>query len=81
MLYRILNRIIKIMKVTAIIDDKTIEDAMKYSNSSTITDALKIALREYIYIQKLKELGQMIKTNPMVFSPTAEDIRNINRKL
>lgn len=81
MLYRILNRIIKIMKVTAIEDDKTIEDAMKYSNSSTITDALKIALREYIYIQKLKELGQMIKTNPMVFSPTAEDIRNINTKL
>ena len=81
MLYRILNRIIKIMKVTAIEDVKTIEDAMKYSNSSTITDALKIALREYIYIQKLKELGQMIKTNPMVFSPTAEDIRNINRKL
>ena len=81
MLYRILNRIIKIMKVTAIEDDKTIEDAMKYSNSSTITDALKIALREYIYIQKLKELGQMIKTNPMVFSPIAEDIRNINRKL
>ena len=81
MLYRILNRIIKIMKVTAIIDDKTIEDAMKYSNSSTITDALKIALREYIYIQKLKDLGQMIKTNPMVFSPTAEDIRNINTKL
>ena len=81
MLYRILNRIIKIMKVTAIEDDKTIEDAMKYSNSSTITDALKIALREYIYIQKLKELGQMIKTNPMVFSQSAEDIRNINRKL
>jgi len=34
------------MKVTAIIDDKLIEDAMKYSNSSTITDALKTALKE-----------------------------------
>ncbi len=69
------------MKVTAIIDDKTIEDAMKYSNSSTITDALKIALKEYINIQKLKELGQVIKTNPMVFNNSAEDIRNINREL
>lgn len=69
------------MKVTAIIDDRTIEDAMKYSNSSTITDALKVALREYINIQKLKELGLMIKNDPMVFNNSAEDIRNINRKL
>ena len=81
-MYRILDRIRFIdMKVTAIIDDKTIEDAMKYSNSSTITDALKVALKEYINIQKLKELGQMIKANPMVFSHSAEDIRNINREL
>lgn len=68
------------MKVTAIIDDKTIEDAMKYSNSSTITEALKVALREYINSQKLKELGRMIKTNPMVFSHSADDIRNSNRQ-
>ena len=68
------------MKVTAIIDDKTIEDAMKYSNSSTITDALKVALKEYISIQKIKELGQMIKADPMVFSHSAEDIRRINRE-
>ncbi|MBC7914835.1 MAG: type II toxin-antitoxin system VapB family antitoxin [Pyrinomonadaceae bacterium] len=69
------------MKVTAIIDDKIIEDAMKYSNSSTITDALKVALKEYINIQKLKELGQIIKADPMVFSHSAEDIRSINREL
>ncbi len=69
------------MKVTAIIDDKTIEDALKYSNASTITDALKTALKEYIQIQKLKELGQIIKTNPMVFGNSAEDIRNLNREL
>ena len=69
------------MKVTAIIDDKTIEDAMKYSNSSTITEALKVALREYINSQKLKELGRLIKTNPMVFSHSADDIRNSNREL
>ena len=69
------------MKVTAIIDDKTIEEAMKYSNSSTITDALKVALREYITIQKLKELGRMIKTDPLAFGHSAEELRNINREL
>lgn len=67
------------MKVTAIIDDKMIEEAMKYSNSSTITDALKVALKEYINIQKLKELSQEIKNNPMAFTHSFEDIRNINR--
>jgi hypothetical protein len=69
------------MKVTAIIDDKIIEEAMKYSNASTITDALKVALKEYITVQKLKDLGQMIKKDPLKFNKSAEEIRNINREL
>lgn len=68
------------MKVTAIIDDKIIEDALKYSHASTITDALKVALKEYINVQKIKELGQSLKDNPMLFSHSAEEIRNINRE-
>jgi len=67
------------MKVTAIIEDKTIEEAMKYSNSSTITEALKIALNEYISLQKIKELGKQIKNKPLEFSHSAEKLRNINR--
>ena len=69
------------MKVTAIIDDKMIEDAIKYSNSSTITDALKVALKEYINIQKLKEISKNIKSDPMVFNHSIHEIRDINRKL
>ena len=68
------------MKVTAIIDDKTIEEAMKYSHSSTVTDALRVALKEYITLQKLKELGKMIKNDPMKFNYSAEEIRNVNRE-
>jgi len=78
--YRIIYRIFILMKVTAIIDDKIIEDALKYSNASTITDALKVALKEYINIQKLKELGLILKNNPMMFNHSAEEIRNINRE-
>ncbi len=69
------------MKVTAIINDKTIEEAMKYSHATTITDALKLALKEYINLQKLKELSQTIKSNPMMFNYSSEDLRNINREL
>ena len=68
------------MKVTAIIDDKTIEEAMKYSHASTITDALRVALKEYITLQKLKELGKMVKNNPIKFAHSADEIRSINRE-
>jgi hypothetical protein len=68
------------MKVTAIIDDKTIKDAMTYSRSSTITDALKIALNEYIRLQKLKELNKIIRNQPLTFNYTADEIRNLNRE-
>ncbi|MDD4191157.1 MAG: type II toxin-antitoxin system VapB family antitoxin [Mangrovibacterium sp.] len=69
------------MKVTAIIDDKTIKDAMKYSNASTITDTLKIALKEYIRLQKLKDLSEMIKSQHLRFNFTADEMRNLNRGL
>ena len=68
------------MKVTAIIEDKTIEEAMKYFQASTITEALKVALKEYIALQKLKELSKMIKKNPMKFNHSADETRTINRE-
>ncbi|SHI96330.1 antitoxin of type II TA system, VapB [Tangfeifania diversioriginum] len=68
------------MKVTAIIDENVIKDAMKYSKASTITETLKVALNEYIRLQKLKKLNESIKKNPIHFEYTAEEIRNINRQ-
>lgn len=41
------------MKVTAIIPDHLIEEAMKYAETKTITDTLKVALNEYIALQKI----------------------------
>ncbi|MGV8090454.1 MAG: type II toxin-antitoxin system VapB family antitoxin [Mangrovibacterium sp.] len=69
------------MKVTAIIDDKTIKDAMKYSNASTVTGTLKVALNEYIRLQRLKELSEMVKNQPLKFNDTADEIRNLNREI
>ena len=53
---------------------------MKYSNSSTITEALKTALKEYIAFQKLKELGRYVRKNPLSFDKSADEIRNTNRE-
>lgn len=69
------------MKVTAIIDDSLIREAMKYANTNTITEAVKIALNAYISSQKLKELGSTVKNNPLKFNVSAEDIRNTNREI
>ena len=69
------------MKVTAIIDDDLVKDAMKYSKATSITDTLKLALNEYVRLKKLKELSKIVKNEPLEFSLTADEIRNINREL
>lgn len=69
------------MKVTAIIEDNAIAEAIKYSKAKTITEALKVALAAYIAQQKLMELGNQIQQNPLKFNKTAEEIRKLNQAL
>ncbi len=66
------------MKVTAIISDELIAEAMELSNAATITDALKEALRFYVRTQKLKEIGAMIANEPLKFKYSAQELRNLN---
>ena len=68
------------MKVTAMIDDSLINEAVKYSHAKSITEAVKVALREYIASKKLKELSNQIKETPLVFKHTAKEIRSLNRE-
>jgi hypothetical protein len=68
------------MKVTAMIDDGLINDAIKYSKAKNITEAVKVALREFIAIKKLKEFSEELKENPLNFKHTAEEIRSLNRE-
>lgn len=68
------------MKVTAIIPDDLIAEAMKLSKSSTVTDTLKIALKTYIRSQKLKELGDLVLNEPLEFKYSSQELREINRK-
>ncbi len=68
------------MKVTAIIPDNLIAEAMELSKSNTITDTLKIALKTYIRSQKLKELGAMVLNEPLEFKYSSQELRELNRK-
>jgi hypothetical protein len=68
------------MKVTAIIPDELIAEAMELSNAETITETLKIALHTYIRSQKIKKLGNVILSEPLEFKYTARELRELNRK-
>ena len=68
------------MKVTAIIPDELIAEAMELSNSSTVTDALKVALKTYIRSQKIKELGATLLSEPLEFKYSSQELREINRE-
>ncbi len=68
------------MKVTAIIPDNLIAEAMELSKSNTVTETLKIALKTYIRSQKLKELGAMVLDEPLEFKYSSQELRELNRK-
>ncbi|HLU89411.1 MAG TPA: type II toxin-antitoxin system VapB family antitoxin [Cyclobacteriaceae bacterium] len=66
------------MKITAIISDELIEEAMKYAGTKTITDALKVALKEYVALQKIKELSASVLQDPLDFKYSAKYLRDRN---
>jgi Arc/MetJ family transcription regulator len=66
------------MKVTAIISEELIEEAMRFSKASTVTEALKIALRDYVASQRIKELSSSVVEEPLEFRYSAKDLRDKN---
>ena len=80
LIYTIAYRILYLMKVTAIIADDLINSVKTYTHSSTITEAITIALKEWIDIHNIRELNKQIKQNPVNIN-NAPNIRKINRAL
>ncbi|UJP64637.1 type II toxin-antitoxin system VapB family antitoxin [Mongoliitalea daihaiensis] len=68
------------MKVTAIISQELIEEAMELSKADTITEALKVALISYIRSQKVKQIGASIVCEPLEFRYSAQELRDLNRR-
>jgi hypothetical protein len=68
------------MKVTAIIDDNLINDVKTYTNSSTITEAITIALKDWLDIYNIKQLNRMISQKPIIID-NGETISGINRSI
>lgn len=76
MIYRIYYR----MKVTAIIADDLINDVKAYTRSSTITEAITVALKDWVNIYNIKELNKKITQHP-IHIKNGQQIRKKNRSL
>lgn len=66
------------MKITAIVPDEMIREAMRYAEADTVTETLKTALTAFIANQKLKELGSYVVEEPLQFKYSAKTLRDKN---
>ena len=66
------------MKVTAIIADDLINDVKAFTRSSTVTEAISIALKDWLDIYNIKELNKKIRQNPINID-NGQEIREVNR--
>jgi hypothetical protein len=67
------------MKVTAIIEDTLVNDVKEFTHSSTVTEAITIALRDWIDIYNIKELNKEISKKPIIIE-RGDKIREANRR-
>jgi len=68
------------MKVTAIIADDLVNSVKAYTRSSTVTEAITIALKDWVGIYNIKELNKQIKQKPIYINNDSE-IREKNRSI
>ena len=71
------------MRITVILPDDLIDEVKHYSKGKNITKSLSIALKDWIALQKIKELNKKIKKEPLKFRKdfSADKVRSINREL
>ena len=69
------------MKVTALIPDQLVKEVKHLSRGKNITNALIIALDEWISIKKIQTLNKKIAQKPLRFRQgySAASIRKLNR--
>jgi len=68
------------MKVTAIIADDLVNNVKTYTRSSTVTEAITIALKDWVDIFNIRELNKKIIQNPISID-NGHQIREINRSI
>ena len=77
------HRIIKRMKVTALIPDELVSEAKMRSHSKNVTETIIVVMKEWLATQRLRELTQQIQEKPFQFREdfSAEKVRALNREI
>ena len=70
------------MKVTALLPDEMVAEVQKRSGAENLTESLKLALGEWLALQRIRELNKLTEKRPLRFQPgfTAEKVRALNRR-
>ncbi|MEB2777726.1 type II toxin-antitoxin system VapB family antitoxin [Algoriphagus sp. D3-2-R+10] len=68
------------MKVTALIEDELIQDVMEISGAKNITEALRIALKDYRSRKLMRNYSDSIAAEPLEFTYGARQIRDLNQE-
>jgi hypothetical protein len=71
------------MKVTALLPDEMVEEVRKRSGAHNITESLKIALGEWLALQRIRDLNKITRKKPLQFQPgfSAAKARALNRRV
>jgi len=76
--YTKIYRMVYRMKVTAIIADDLVNNVKAYTRSSTVTEVITIALKDWLDIHNIKELNKQISQTP-IYINNGQQIRETNR--
>lgn len=68
------------MKITALIEDELIQEVVSTSGAKNITEALKIALKDYLARRKLLDLAKDVAAEPIEFYFGADQLRDLNQR-
>lgn len=68
------------MKVTALIEDELIQDVIDMSGAKNITEALRIALKDYRSRKLMRKYANSIAAEPLEFTYGAKELRDLNQK-
>lgn len=67
-------------KITTMLSNDLLNKITKHAKGKNITESLTSALEDWIRIQEINKLFERIKKNPLEFSSSAQEIRDLNRK-
>lgn len=70
------------MKVTALIPDELISEVKMLSMGENTTEALIIALKEWVAFKQIHRLNLQVREAPLKFRSgySAEEVRKLNRR-